>query len=72
MQVEAKVKDMGEVRYVARPFDESLQEIPKSKIITAEDLVQARINKGKRHSLSTNGSYVMGGDIMIPNEGIVL
>jgi hypothetical protein len=68
--VESKGKS-GRILRVDAPFDEALQTLRQAGCrypISAEQLANARMKKGKRHSLSTNGSYTRHGFVYLRGE----
>lgn len=68
--VEAQGKS-GRILRVDAPFDEALQTLRQAGCrypISAEQLAKARMEKGKEHSLSTNGSYTRHGFIYLKGE----
>jgi hypothetical protein len=69
---ETYVKGLGTVLYSEGPFDETLDELKSynAEIISASQLAFARMQRGKDHSLSENGSYVKEGILYVPNAEI--
>ncbi len=61
----------GKILRVNAPFDEALPALKQSGCkypISARDLAYARMEKGKEHSLNTNGSYTKHGFLYLKGE----
>jgi len=71
---ESKVKSIGIICKVDKPFDEALETITHAgaKVITARDLAYARIQEGRDSSLCSNGSYVKEGLVYVPDKTLFI
>ncbi len=73
--LEAEVEGLGKVYRLNIPFDQSLESLREFGIanpISSRDLAYARIKKGIKSSLSSNGSYTGEGFLYLKNEPVLL
>ena len=73
-ELEAKIKGLGEIYRVDKPFNEALESLKeqKAKVISSRELAYARIKEGRNSSLSNNGSYTREGFLYLKNEPVLL
>ena len=73
--LEAEVEGVGKILGVDAPFDEALASLKTEGVkypISARDLAYSRIQKGKRSSLSTNGSYTKEGFLYAKDSPVLV
>jgi len=73
-QLEARIKNLGNIYRVIAPRDEAMEALERKGIewpISARDIVYARMQREIGHSLSSYGTWIREGVLYVP-RGIVL
>ncbi|MDP2925397.1 MAG: hypothetical protein Q8N99_03430 [Nanoarchaeota archaeon] len=73
--LEAEVEGLGRILRVDAPFEEALEQLKLSEVkypITTRDLAYSRMQKGKRSSLSSNGSYTREGFLYVKDNPVLV
>lgn len=71
---ETKVKGLGTIHKIEKPFDESLKTIKGggANVISARDLAYTRIEQGRNSSLCKIGSYIKEGVAYVPDKTLFI